>query len=181
MFYRVGKYMRLPSVVCLISLLPLWWYSDEFTGFLARCFFPAPRLHCLQCYSDCFIQIRGRDGDSGEKATIGTGFQHDCVHHLFRGLDDVRGAQNFGRASKTPGSVLDRHYGIKWVSFRSAATIEKNDYNLNISRYISTPVGEAEIDLQETHAGFAEIEKTIAAAKHKHDAFLQELGLSQLP
>ena len=26
--------------------------------------------------------------------------------------------------------------------------IEKNDYNLNISRYISTAVGEAEIDLE---------------------------------
>ena len=31
-------------------------------------------------------------------------------------------AQKLGRASKTPGSVLDRHYGLKWVSFRSAAT-----------------------------------------------------------
>jgi AraC-like DNA-binding protein len=31
-------------------------------------------------------------------------------------------AQKTGRASKTPGSVLDRHYALKWVSFRSAAT-----------------------------------------------------------
>ena len=59
--------------------------------------------------------------------------------------------------------------------------IEKNDYNLNISRYISTAVGEAEISLEETHAGLAEIEKAIAAAKHKHNGFLKELGLSPLP
>ena len=31
-------------------------------------------------------------------------------------------AQNLGRASKTLGSVLNRHYGPKWVSFRSATT-----------------------------------------------------------
>ncbi len=59
--------------------------------------------------------------------------------------------------------------------------IEKNDFNLNISRYISTAVGEAEIDLEETHGKLVEIGKAIAAAKHKHNDFLQELGLSPLP
>lgn len=59
--------------------------------------------------------------------------------------------------------------------------IEKNDYNLNISRYISTAVGAAEIDLQATHDELAEIETAIATAKHKHNAFLKELGLSPLP
>ena len=59
--------------------------------------------------------------------------------------------------------------------------IEKNDYNLNISRYISTAVGEAEIELQATHVELIEIEKAIATAKQKHNAFLQELGLSPLP
>ena len=59
--------------------------------------------------------------------------------------------------------------------------IEKNDYNLNISRYISTAVGEAEIDLEATHGELVEIEKAIATAKQKHDAFLKELGLSPLP
>ena len=61
------------------------------------------------------------------------------------------------------------------------AEIEKNDFNLNISRYISTAVGEAEIDLDTTHAGLVEIEKAIAAAKDKHNAFLKELGLKALP
>lgn len=59
--------------------------------------------------------------------------------------------------------------------------IEKNDYNLNISRYISTAVGEAEIVLEATHGELVEIEKAIATAKHKHDGFLKELGLSPLP
>jgi type I restriction enzyme M protein len=59
--------------------------------------------------------------------------------------------------------------------------IEKNDYNLNISRYISTAVGEAEIDLGATHGDLVEIEKAIAAAKQKHNGFLKELGLNPLP
>ena len=61
------------------------------------------------------------------------------------------------------------------------AEIEKNDFNLNISRYISTAVAEAEIDLDATHQELVEIEKTIAAARDKHNAFLAELGLKLLP
>jgi type I restriction enzyme M protein len=61
------------------------------------------------------------------------------------------------------------------------AEIEKNEFNLNISRYISTAVGEEEIDLAVTNAELAEIEKTIETATRKHNAFLQELGLRQLP
>jgi type I restriction enzyme M protein len=61
------------------------------------------------------------------------------------------------------------------------AEIEKNDFNLNISRYISTAAGEAEIDLDETHQNLVEIEKAIAAAKDKHNAFLRELDLKPLP
>jgi type I restriction enzyme M protein len=59
--------------------------------------------------------------------------------------------------------------------------IEKNDYNLNISRYISTAVGEAEISLEATHGELVEIEKAIAVAKDKHNAFLKALGLPSLP
>ena len=59
--------------------------------------------------------------------------------------------------------------------------IEKNDFNLNISRYISTAVGDAEIDLEATRLELVEIEKAIAAAKDKHNAFLKELGLKPLP
>ncbi|MFN5350483.1 MAG: type I restriction-modification system subunit M, partial [Polaromonas sp.] len=61
------------------------------------------------------------------------------------------------------------------------AEIEKNEFNLNISRYISTAVGEAEIDLEATHGELVEIEKAVATAKQKHNEFLQELGLSPLP
>jgi len=59
--------------------------------------------------------------------------------------------------------------------------IEKNDFNLNISRYISTAVGEAEIDLGATHQSLVAIEQAIAAATAKHNGFLKELGLPLLP
>ena len=59
--------------------------------------------------------------------------------------------------------------------------IEKNDYNLNISRYISTAVAEEEIDLTTTHGELVEIEKAIREATKKHNTFLKELGLPLLP
>ena len=59
--------------------------------------------------------------------------------------------------------------------------IEKNDFNLNISRYISTAVGEEEISLEATHAGLVEIEGAIQTATWKHNAFLKEHGLPLLP
>jgi type I restriction enzyme M protein len=61
------------------------------------------------------------------------------------------------------------------------AEIEKNDFNLNISRYISTSQAEAEIDLEATHEELVEIEQKIKEATTKHNLFLKELGLPPLP
>ncbi|OXU13967.1 type I restriction-modification system subunit M [Sedimentisphaera salicampi] len=59
--------------------------------------------------------------------------------------------------------------------------IEENDYNLNISRYVSTAKPEPEIDLKATYEELVKAEKDIKAAKEKHNAFLEELGLPPLP
>ena len=59
--------------------------------------------------------------------------------------------------------------------------IEKNDFNLNISRYISTATAEEEIDLAATHAELTRIESTIRTASGKHNEFLKELRLPLLP
>jgi type I restriction enzyme M protein len=61
------------------------------------------------------------------------------------------------------------------------AEIEKNDFNLNISRYISTAVGEEEIDLRAMNTNLVDIEKAVRAATLKHNAFLRELGVPLLP
>jgi len=59
--------------------------------------------------------------------------------------------------------------------------ITKNDFNLNISRYISTAVGEAEIDLELNREKLVEVEDGIRAETKKHNKFLKELGLPPLP
>jgi type I restriction enzyme M protein len=61
------------------------------------------------------------------------------------------------------------------------AEIEKNDFNLNISRYISTAVGEEEIDLGVTNQALVAIEESIREATAKHNEFLKALGLPLLP
>ena len=61
------------------------------------------------------------------------------------------------------------------------AEIEKNDFNLNISRYISTAVNEEEIDLQAIHVTLKQIESTIQMATGNHNKFLSELGIPLLP
>ena len=61
------------------------------------------------------------------------------------------------------------------------AEIEKNDFNLNISRYISTTVAEEEIDLAATHVRLVDIERAIQIATAKHNAFLKELVKPLLP
>ncbi|GEN26091.1 type I restriction-modification system subunit M [Halomonas cupida] len=55
--------------------------------------------------------------------------------------------------------------------------IEKNDYNLNISRYISTAKPEREVDLSEVHKKLEEIEMRITKSSEEHNGFLKELGL----
>jgi type I restriction enzyme M protein len=59
--------------------------------------------------------------------------------------------------------------------------IAANDYNLNISRYVSTAVAEEEIDLASVHAELIDIESKIADATRKHNEYLVELGLPSLP
>lgn len=63
----------------------------------------------------------------------------------------------------------------------SMEEIIENEYNLNISRYVSTAVEEEEIDLAATHADLVRLDKEIREATEKHNAFLKELGLPPLP
>lgn len=59
--------------------------------------------------------------------------------------------------------------------------IEKNDFNLNISRYVNTAETEKEIDLAAVHAELLATEQKIADAKKHHNQYLAELGLPLLP
>ena len=59
--------------------------------------------------------------------------------------------------------------------------IKNNDYNLNISRYISTTEPEKQINLQETNQQLQLLAKKIKQSKDEHNVFLRELGLPELP
>lgn len=104
----------------------------------------------------------------------------------------INAAEHFVKG-KRQNQLTDAHIAkiIKAYQFRQEearysrrvgmAEIEKNDFNLNISRYISTAVEATDIDLERTHDELVAIEASILEAKQKHNAFLKELGLSPLP
>lgn len=63
----------------------------------------------------------------------------------------------------------------------SMEEIEKNDYNLNISRYISTAKPEEIIKLDKVNTKLIDLEKKIIKTRNKHNEYLKELGLPSLP
>lgn len=77
-------------------------------------------------------------------------------------------------------------YQFRWEEERYArrVSIEEiagHDYNLNISRYISTTKREEEIELSAVNVGLVELEKKLKEASEKHNEFLKQLGLPLLP
>ncbi len=99
-------------------------------------------------------QNRLRDGGEGEPNDI-----RDIVEtYQFRKQDDLRYSRRV-----------------------SMDEIAKNDYNLNISRYVSTALDEEVIDLEEVNKRLVDIERDITKARNKHNEFLKELGLPELP
>jgi type I restriction enzyme M protein len=59
----------------------------------------------------------------------------------------------------------------------SMEEIEKNDFNLNISRYVSTSISEEIVDLKKVNSNLIDIEKKAREAADRHNQFLKELGL----
>jgi type I restriction enzyme M protein len=60
------------------------------------------------------------------------------------------------------------------------AEIKKNDFNLNISRYISTAVAEEEINLHVVNAELLALDQKIRAARDLHNSFLKETESASL-
>ena len=59
--------------------------------------------------------------------------------------------------------------------------IIQNDYNLNISRYVSTAKPEEEIELTQVNQSLKSAQEKIISATASHNSFLKELGLELLP
>lgn len=62
----------------------------------------------------------------------------------------------------------------------SLEEIEKNGYNLNISRYVSTAEDEVKIDLNEVNKKLRLINERIDQKTKEHNEFLKELGLKTI-
>lgn len=79
------------------------------------------------------------------------------------------------------GTYQSRNEHERYSRRVSMKEIVDNDYNLNISRYVSTAEVDKEIDLNAAHADLMQIEARIEAAKKRHNGFLVALGLKPLP
>ena len=62
----------------------------------------------------------------------------------------------------------------------SMEEIEKNGYNLNISRYVSTAEDEVPVDLSEVNKRLVSINERIEKKTKEHNEFLKELGLKPI-
>ena len=62
----------------------------------------------------------------------------------------------------------------------SLKEIQENDYNLNITRYVSLAQEEAQIDLAANQAKLKDIGASIKASTEKLNVFLKELGLEEI-
>ena len=85
------------------------------------------------------------------------------------------------RGNRRMDTYRDRAERERYSRRVSMKEIVENDYNLNISRYVSTAEAEKEVDLKAVHIDLVSIEKELVDAKARHNAFLVELGLSPLP
>lgn len=63
----------------------------------------------------------------------------------------------------------------------SMEEIEKNGFNLNISRYVSTALDEVKIDLKDVNKNLISAEEKIAKFTKEHNKYLKDLGLHFLP
>jgi type I restriction enzyme M protein len=68
----------------------------------------------------------------------------------------------------------------KYARRVSMDEIEKNGYNLNISRYVSTSEDEVQINLKDVNNKLTSINESIKENTDKHNEYLKELGLNPI-
>jgi type I restriction enzyme M protein len=104
----------------------------------------------------------------------------------------INAAEHYAKG-KRQNQLTDEHISkiIETYQFRreedryskrvSMERIAEEGFNLNISRYISTAVGEEEIKLSKAHSALVDSEDQVRKATTRHNSFLKELGLALLP
>lgn len=99
----------------------------------------------------------------------------NAVEHFEKGKrQNVLLPEHIGRIVET---YRMRHEAPHYARRVPMEEIEKNEFNLNISRYVSTTVEEEIIDLSQVHRRLAEIDRETERSRQLHNQFLAELGL----
>ena len=118
--------------------------------------------------------------------------KHDDVLFINASENYAKGKrQNTLRDSEDLGQPNDIRKIIETYQFRpdhieryarrvSMEEIEKNGYNLNISRYVSTTIDEIQIDLMKINAQLNALNDSIKINTDKHNEYLKELGLKPI-
>lgn len=93
---------------------------------------------------------------------------------------------------KRQNRLLPEHIGkiVETYQFRkeeerfsrcvSMAEIEENDYNLNLTRYVSTALPEPEVDLKAVNYELRQINEQVDRVAEEHNRYLAELGLPKV-
>lgn len=63
----------------------------------------------------------------------------------------------------------------------SMEEIERNDFNLNISRYVSTAASDTDVDVNDVNRQLVTVDRKIRSATKRHNEFLKALRLPLLP
>lgn len=82
--------------------------------------------------------------------------------------------------NKIVETYRDRKEEDRYSRRVSLKEIRDNDYNLNITRYVSLAQEEEKIDLAANHKKLVDIEASIKESKNKLNVFLKELGLKEI-
>lgn len=82
--------------------------------------------------------------------------------------------------NKIVETYRDRKEEDRYSRRVSLKEIRDNDYNLNITRYVSLAQEEEKIDLAANHKKLVDIEASIKESKNKLNGFLKELGLEEI-
>ena len=101
------------------------------------------------------------------------GKRQNFLRQLGRGneVDDVE---------KIVSTYQNRNDEERYSRRVSIEEIEKNGFNLNISRYVSTAEPEEEIELADVHRKLVKAAQNAQKARDLHNEFLKELGLECL-
>lgn len=81
---------------------------------------------------------------------------------------------------KIVDTYRDRKEEDRYSRRVSLREIVKNDYNLNITRYVSLAQEEAPVDLAKNQKELEKIEERLTEARTKFNGFLRELGLKEI-